>query len=106
VGRHIRSGPPPPAGPRRTEAETISTLPGWGTFATAVAAVSLHWTGATWGAVTAVTGLGLGTTAVLWWSACRAEGVRRQLARRTRGATGLLAAGLDQASAGTPRPAA
>jgi hypothetical protein len=64
---------PDRTGPDRIGADTIAALPGWGLFASAVAAATLRWSGSTWGSTGAVTALGVATTAALWWSACRVE---------------------------------
>jgi len=89
MGRHTRQEPAsglpasghPASGRRHPDAELIESLPGWGLFATAVAAVSLRCTATGWPQVGAVTALGLGTTAALWWMVCRGEHLRHLLAR-------------------------
>ena len=84
MGRHTRQEPGTPVGPRHPDAELVESLPGWGLFATVVAAVSLRWTSGDWPSVGAVTLLGLGTTAALWWSVDRGEQLRRLVERQSK----------------------
>ena len=84
MGRHSRPAPENGADPRHPDARLVETLPGWGLFATVVAATSQHWAGGSWSSVTAVTALGGGCTAVLWGAVRRGERLQRLLAQRTK----------------------
>jgi len=74
MGRHAH--PPDPA-PEHPGARQLESLPGWGLFATTVGAGCVAWSGAGTAAVTAVAGLGCGSTALLWWAVRRTERGRR-----------------------------
>jgi hypothetical protein len=69
MGRHERWS----AGPARAAVPGTDGLPGWGAFASVVAAVAVAWTGHGWPPAAAVALLGLGCTALLWWLGCRAR---------------------------------
>jgi hypothetical protein len=64
---HRRPDPHPAQTPQSGRPQTAAGWAGWGAFATLAAAVFVWWADRTWTPVLAVTSLGAGSTALLWW---------------------------------------